>query len=67
MVYEQTVGDPEKRTTELVTKYKFVTRYRWKSAIKGFAADLSEEVVEALRCESGIAFIEQNERVGVAR
>ena len=63
VVYEGVVADPEQRTTELEIKYNFTASSRYSAALKGFAAQLPDEVVDALRCEAGIDFIEQDARV----
>jgi hypothetical protein len=63
VVYLDSVSDPDKRTNELVAKYSFVTLARYSAALKGFAAVFSESTLQALRCESGIDFIEQDAQV----
>ena len=63
VVYGGTVADPDLRTTELENKYHFTASQRYSAALKGFVAQLPYEVVETLRCEAGIDFIEQDAAV----
>ncbi len=60
VVYGGSVADAEQRTAELENKYHFTASHRFSAALKGFGAELPSEVVEALRCEEGIDFIEQD-------
>lgn len=66
VVYQNSVSNPDQRTTELASKYGFVTLFRYETAIKGFAAKLPDATVEALRCEAGIDFIEQDGTASLA-
>jgi hypothetical protein len=63
VVYGGSVADPDLRTTELENKYHFTASHRYSAALKGFVAQLPNEVIEALRCEAGIDFIEQDATV----
>jgi hypothetical protein len=60
IVYDDSLAEVDARTTELADKYGFTTKYRWKTAIKGFSATLQPETVAALLCEEDVLYIEEN-------
>ena len=66
VVYKKSVTDPGRRTDELTQRYGFATRRRWKTAIKGFSAELPPDTVRQLRCEEGVDFIEQDQKAIIA-
>jgi hypothetical protein len=63
VVYDDDTSDPDATTERLAAKYGFVTSYRYRYALKGFAANLSPAVVAGLRCEAGVAYIEEDQYV----
>lgn len=60
VVYHADV-DADRETVRLVEAYGFQPRYVWTSALKGFSAPLSREIVADLRCVSTIDFIEHDQ------
>lgn len=54
------VQDPDALTNELAQRYDFTPILRYTIALKGFLANLTPEVVQALRCEPNIDYIEHD-------
>ena len=63
VVYDEATPDPEAATERLAAKYGFATSYRYRYALKGFAAILTPAIVASLRCEAGVAYIEEDQYV----
>ena len=54
-------GTPATSTTHaLAEKYGFTPRNIYKDALQGFTADLTQEMIAGLRCESAVRAIDQN-------
>jgi len=65
VVFEPGVSDPAGLAKKLVEDHKGGLQFVYTSALKGFAADLPEQAVEALEHNPNIAFIEPDLRVGL--
>ena len=65
VVYDDALTGVNSRTSQLATKYGFSTEFRWEHALKGFAATLRPATVRALRCESGVKYIEEDAIVSI--
>jgi subtilisin family serine protease len=63
VVFEPGVSDPAGLAKKLVGEHRGRLRFVYTSALKGFAADLPEQAVEALEHNPNIAFIEPDLRV----
>ena len=63
VVFEPGVADPAGLAKKLVEDHKRRLRFVYTSALKGFAADLPDQAVEALEHNPNIAFIEPDLRV----
>ena len=63
VVFEPGVSDPAGLAKKLVEDHKGGLHFVYTSALKGFAADLPEQAVEALEHNPNIAFIEPDLRV----
>ena len=63
VAYDDATSDPDATTERLAAKYGFAMSYRYRYALKGFAAILSPAAVAALRCEAGVAYIEEDQYV----
>jgi hypothetical protein len=57
VVYHADVNAAQE-TTRLAALYAFTPRSVWTSALQGFAADLTPEVVAAVRCEATVDYVE---------
>ena len=64
VVFHGTI-DAELETARLAAAYGFQPRHVWTTALEGFSADLSREVVAGLRCESSVDFLEHNQVVSI--
>lgn len=58
--------DAREETDRLAARYAFEPRAVWEFALRGFWADLSPEVVAALRCEASVKYMEYNQGVSIA-
>ena len=65
VVFEPGVSDPAGLAKKLVGEHKGRLRFVYSSALKGFAADLSEDAVDALEKNPNVAFIEPDMRVHI--
>ncbi|MEA2385953.1 MAG: hypothetical protein QOJ22_127 [Thermoleophilaceae bacterium] len=63
VVYKQSVADPGGETSERERKRGFKSRLRYRSAVKGFAAELTSAQVDALRDDPEVAFVSADRRV----
>ena len=61
VVYDVALDDPQATTDALAAKYGFAPRFVYQYALKGFAATLTPEAVAGLRCEAGVAYIEEDQ------
>ncbi len=58
--------DAAAETARLAQLYGFTPLYVYQSAPRGFAADLSDSTVAAIRCEASVQLVEYNQLVTVA-
>lgn len=58
MIFRAGVSGPP-TANALAAKYGFTIRYAWE-APSGFAADMSEETLAAIRCEPAVAYTEDD-------
>ena len=61
VVFNDDVSDPEAVATELVGKVNGKAKHAYKAALKGFAADLDDAQVTALREDSRVAYVEEDQ------
>src|SRR5881396_616883 len=66
VVFKSSTQDPPGLARQLVKQHGGRLRHAYASAVKGFAADLSDDAVEALSSDPNVAFIEPDLRVRVA-
>src|SRR5437867_8962146 len=66
VVFKSSTQDPPGLARQLVKQHGGRLRHAYATALKGFAADLSEDAVEALASDPNVAFIEPDLRVRVA-
>jgi len=63
VVFKNEVIDPSGVAEKLIEKFGAKKRYSYSRALKGFAAQLPDAAVEALRLEPAVAYIEQDQIV----
>src|SRR5207247_2135874 len=63
VVFKASTQDPPGLARQLVTQHAGRLRHAYATALKGFAADLSDDAVEALSSDPNVAFIEPDLRV----
>ena len=61
VVFTDDVSDPEAVAGEIVDKAKGKLKHAYKSALKGFAAELSDEAVTALREDPRVSYVEEDQ------
>jgi subtilisin family serine protease len=61
VVMKESVADVDKDVDEIGQRYTLKADFRYKHALKGFAGKLSAAVVEALRNDPRVAYIEQDQ------
>lgn len=61
VVFNDDVSDPEAVAAELVGKSNGTLKHAYKAALKGFAAELSDDAVTALREDSRVSYVEQDQ------
>lgn len=61
VVFVDDVDDPEALATELVGKANGKLKHAYKEALKGFAAELSDEAVTALRDDPRVSYVEEDQ------
>jgi subtilisin family serine protease len=61
VVMKESVADVDKNVDEISQGYSFKADFRYKHALKGFAGKFSPAVVEALRNDPRVAYIEQDQ------
>jgi subtilisin family serine protease len=65
VVFNDDVGDPHGKAKEKAQKAKANVKFSYGSALKGFAAELSDEAVAELRADADVAYIEQDQTVSL--
>lgn len=60
VVFKDQVADPDALSGDLGRAHGFSTIYRYKTALKGFLAQLPPAAVEALRHNPNVAYVEQD-------
>src|SRR5216110_578689 len=63
VVFKSSTQDPPGLARQLVQQHAGRLRHAYAAALKGFAADLSDDAVEALSNDPNVAFIEPDLRV----
>jgi subtilisin family serine protease len=66
VVFNDDVSDPDEKSKAKAEKAKGKLKFSYTSAIKGFAAELSDEAVAELRRDSDVAYIEQDQTVSLS-
>src|SRR3989442_4516961 len=57
VVYRDTVVDPDSLTSQLQTVDVFTAKFRYKAALKGFAASLSDLQRSQVAADPGVAYV----------
>lgn len=65
VVFRDEVADPHGRAREKALKAKAKLEYSYSSALKGFAAELTDEAIAELRADPDVAFIEQDQAISL--
>ncbi|HEU4995960.1 MAG TPA: S8 family peptidase [Gemmatimonadaceae bacterium] len=63
VVFRDEVADPHGRAREKALKANGKLEYSYSSALKGFAAELTDEAVSELRADPDVAYIEQDQAI----
>jgi subtilisin family serine protease len=58
VVFRDDVGDPDRATDQLVQAFGGVVHYRYRAALKGFAATLPDAALEGISRNPNVSFIE---------
>ena len=66
VVYRATVAHPDAATSALEGKHDFKSTHRYRSALRGFSARLSDAQAAALRDERIVDFVQEDARVTAA-
>ncbi|MEO7736403.1 MAG: S8 family serine peptidase, partial [Kofleriaceae bacterium] len=61
VVFKQTAGDVDQVVDELGTRHGISAQFRYKHALRGFAAKLPATAIDALRNDPRVAYIEQDQ------
>lgn len=61
VVFKDAVRDPSAAATQHIAKYGGKKRFTYTRALKGFAAQLPDAAVQALRLDPSVAYIEQDQ------
>lgn len=67
VVFRNDVRDAAGTAKQLADAYGATVHYTYQHAIKGFAATLTAQAAEALRHNPNVAYVEQDQRVGVTQ
>ena len=65
VVFNDDVADPHGKAKEKALKASGKLKYSYGAVLKGFAAELSDEAVAALRSDSDVAYVEQDQTVSI--
>src|SRR5688572_13688947 len=65
VVFNDDVADPETKAKEKSGRANGKLKYSYASALKGFAAELSDAAVAELRADPDVAYIEQDQTVSI--
>ncbi|HEU5303979.1 MAG TPA: S8 family serine peptidase, partial [Gemmatimonadales bacterium] len=63
VVFKSSLPDPAAAARALVAQHGGTLRFTYTSAIKGFAANLTDQALEALRRNPNVAYIEADQAV----
>jgi subtilisin family serine protease len=66
VVFQPGVADPPGLAKQLVSKHGGTVRFAYRAALKGFAADLPDQAVEALKHNPNVAYVEPDQVVQVS-
>jgi subtilisin family serine protease len=66
VVFNDDVADPHGKAIEKALKKNGKLKYSYGAAIKGFAAELSDEAVAELRADPDVAYIEADQTVSIS-
>ena len=61
VVLKGSVGDVDRQVDDIGRKFKVKSAFRYQHALKGFAGKLAPAVVQALRADPRVAYIEQDQ------
>ena len=61
VVFKDNVNDVDGETDQLGQNYNIKSKYRYKHTIKGFSGTMSAVVVDALRNDARVAYVEQDQ------
>ena len=65
VVFKDNVNDVDGETDQISKDYNVNSKYRYKHTIKGFSGTLSAIAVDALRSDSRVAYVEQDQIVHI--
>lgn len=63
VVFKENINDVDAETNQIGQQYNIKSKHRYKHTIKGFAATLSAAVVDALRNDPRVAYVEQDQEM----
>ena len=63
VVFTSAVNDAAAATDDLARRYGFMPKYVYDSALDGFAAMLPADVLESVRCEPLVDYVEHDQRM----
>ena len=66
VVFKDEVSDPLAKADEKILKHGGKVKFKYESAIKGFAATLTPGAVDALAADLDVAYIEQDQEVSIS-
>ena len=66
VVFESGVS-ARQETDRLAAEYGFTPRFIWEVALQGFSAELTSEVVAAIRCEGSVQYMAHDGVVSIDR
>src|SRR5688500_7131334 len=65
VVFKKHIKDVDFETDDLGKTHKIKTKHRFKHAIKGFAGEMAPELVELLRMDPRVDYIEQDQLISI--
>jgi subtilisin family serine protease len=63
VVFDDATPDPEARAREKVARHRGALAHTFRHAVRGFAARLSDDAVDALRADPDVRYVEPDRRV----
>lgn len=66
VVFKNDVQDVDGEAERIAAKHAGAVKYKYKAALKGFALELSDAEVVALRAEPSVAYVEQDQTMSIS-